>query len=151
GRKSVYPAVRRQQPRRRNLAAAETPKGAAVVRALRQSETMSASTLTVILRLHQHRGWVNSNLLTAASQLSDEQLRRSFEIGQGSVWKSLLHMYAAEYVWLGALMGEENPLLPGDLPGRLPGNQLGDVTIKTLADLQRDWNTLQGKWGKYLG
>jgi len=38
--------------------------------------------------------------LAAAKALSDDQLRREFQIGQGSIWKSLLHLYAAESVWL---------------------------------------------------
>ena len=59
----------------------------------------------LLQRLHQHRAWVNGNLLTAAAALSDEQLRSAFQIGQGSVWKSLLHLYAAENVWLEALLG----------------------------------------------
>ena len=76
----------------------------------------------LIQRLHQHRAWVNENLLVAASALSEEQRRRDFQIGQGSIWKSLLHLYAAEFVWLEALLGNDDPLLQGDLPGRIPGN-----------------------------
>ena len=70
----------------------------------------------VTQRLHYHRSWVNSNLLTAVSPPSDEQLRSQFQIGQGSIWKSLLHLYAAEYVWLETLLGKDDPLLQGDLP-----------------------------------
>src|SRR5262249_30664244 len=61
--------------------------------------------IELLQRLHQHRAWVNGNLLTAAATLSHEQLRSEFQIGQGSVWKSLVHLYAAEYVWLEALLG----------------------------------------------
>ena len=63
----------------------------------------------LLQRLHQHRAWVNGNLLTAAATLSDEQLRSPFQIGQGSIWKSLVHLYAAEYVWLEALLGQRRP------------------------------------------
>ncbi len=73
----------------------------------------------LIRRLHQHRAWVNRNLLAAAAELSDGQLRSPFPIGQGSVWKSLLHLHAAEYVWLEALLGNEAFVVPGDLPGKL--------------------------------
>ena len=61
----------------------------------------------LLQRLHQHRAWANGNLLTAAAKLSDEQLRSPFPIGQGSIWQSLLHLYAAEYVWLAALLGDD--------------------------------------------
>lgn len=107
--------------------------------------------IDLIHRLHQHRAWVNENLFTAASSLSDEQLHRSFSIGQGSIWKSLVHLYAAEYVWLSALRGDDHPLLPGDLPGSIPGNQLGEGRIATLTELSQKWSELERQWEQYLG
>jgi uncharacterized damage-inducible protein DinB len=104
----------------------------------------------LLQRLHQHRTWVNSNLLTAAATLSDEQLQASFPIGQGSVWKSLLHLYAAENVWLEALLGNEAFLVPGDLPGKIPGNQQGEGGITGLADLRLKWSSLEQRWVSYL-
>jgi uncharacterized damage-inducible protein DinB len=101
-------------------------------------------------RLHQHRAWVNSNLLTAARALSADQLRSPFEIGQGSIWKSLLHLYGAEYVWLEALLGNEAFLVPGDLPGKIPGNQLGEGTITSLDDLRQKWSSLEQRWIGYF-
>ena len=101
-------------------------------------------------RLHQHRAWVNGNLLTAAATLSHEQLRSEFQIGQGSVWKSLVHLYAAEYVWLEALLGDDDPLLPGDVPGQLPGNQQGEGGITGLDDVRQKWSFLERRWAGYL-
>ena len=106
--------------------------------------------ISLIQRLHQHRAWVNENLLAAASTLSYEQLRRSFLIGQGSIWKSLLHLYAAEFVWLEALLGNDNPLVQGDLPRRLPGNQLGEGGIASFDELRQKWTNLRERWDKYL-
>lgn len=108
------------------------------------------NTTKLIQRLHQHRAWVNENLLTAASALNDEQLRREFQIGQGSIWKSLLHLYAAEFVWLEALLGNHNSVVPGDLPGKIPGNQLGEGGIASLDDLRGKWAALQQQWDRYL-
>jgi uncharacterized damage-inducible protein DinB len=102
-------------------------------------------------RLHQHRAWVNGNLLTAATTLTDEELRSPFQIGQGSIWKSLVHLYAAEYVWLEALHGNEAFLVPGDLPGKIPGNQQGAGGIAGLDDLRQKWITLEQRWVGYLG
>ena len=104
----------------------------------------------LLKRLHQHRAWVNGNLLTAAATLSHEQLRSEFPIGQGSIWKSLLHLYAAEYVWLEALLGNEEFLVPGDVPGRLPGNQQGEGGVTDLADLRLKWSELEKRWTGYL-
>src|SRR4051794_18780160 len=93
------------------------------------SGELHMNAVELLQRLHQHRGWVNHNLLSAAAQLSDAQLRTPFPIGQESIWKSLLHMYAAEYVWLEALLGNEAALAQGDLPGKLPGNHQGEGAI----------------------
>jgi len=104
----------------------------------------------LVQRLHQHRAWVNGNLLTTAASLSDEQLRSPFQIGQGSIWKSLVHLYAAEFVWLEALLDNEDPLIQGDLPGKLPGNQQGDGGITNLDDLRSKWTALEQRWSGYL-
>ena len=102
--------------------------------------------IELLQRLHQHRAWVNGNLLTATATLSHEQLRSAFPIGQGSVWKSLVHLYAAEYVWLEALLGNEEFLVPGDVPGKLPGNQQGEGGVTDLADLRLKWSELEKRW-----
>ena len=104
----------------------------------------------LLKRLHQHRAWVNDNLLIAAAQLSEEKLRSPFPIGQGSIWKSLLHLYAAEYVWLEALLGNEEFLVSGDMPGKLPGNQQGEGGVTDLADLRLKWSELEKRWTGYL-
>ena len=106
--------------------------------------------LDLLQRLHQHRAWVNVNLMTAAATLSAEQLRSSYQIGQGSIWNSLTHLYAAEYVWLEALLGNEDSLVPGDVPGKLPGNQQGDGGITGLDDLRQKWCALDQRWSAYL-
>ena len=104
----------------------------------------------LLRRLHQHRAWVNANLLTAAAQLTDEHLRLPFQIGQGSIWKSLVHLYAAEYVWLEALLGDEYLLVQGDLPGENTSNQQGEGGITDLEDLRQKWSALQQRWVDYL-
>jgi uncharacterized damage-inducible protein DinB len=111
---------------------------------------MNMNAVQVLERLHQHRAWVNDNLLTAAAILSHEQLHLEFQMGQGSIWKSLLHLYAAEYVWLETLLGNEQFVVPGDLPGKLPGNQQGEGGVKDLADLQLKWSNLKKRWSEYL-
>lgn len=103
-----------------------------------------------ISRLHEHRRWVNQALLDSAEALSDKQLHQSFSIGQGSVWRSLVHLYAAEYVWLEALLGNESPVLPGDIAGALPGNQQGEGGIRSLEELKQKWNAQEQRWIDYL-
>jgi uncharacterized damage-inducible protein DinB len=106
--------------------------------------------IALIKRLHQHRAWVNENLLNAALRLSEAQLRQPFPIGQGSIWKSLLHLYAGEFVWLEALLGNDDRVVPGDLPRQIPGNQLGQDGFATLNELRREWARLEERWKRYL-
>ena len=111
---------------------------------------MPMNVVELLQRLHRHRAWVTRNLLAAAVTLSDERLRSPFQIGQGSIWKSLVHLYAAEYVWLEALLGNDDPLVQGDLPGKLPGNQQGEGGITGLDDLRQKWTALEQRWTGYL-
>jgi uncharacterized damage-inducible protein DinB len=106
--------------------------------------------IQLIRRLHQHRAWATSNLLTAVSKLTDEQRHRQFAIGQGSLWKSLVHMYGAEYVWLEGLKGNETAVLPGDLPGKIPGNQEGQGALTGMDDLKQKWSEQEKRWSDYL-
>ena len=106
--------------------------------------------LDLVRRLHEHRAWVNRNLLDAAEKLDEPSLRKPLAIGQGSVWKSLLHLHAAEYVWLEALQGNDAAIFPGDLPGQLPGNQQGAGALRSLAELREKWTALEARWQAYL-
>lgn len=109
---------------------------------------MNAAVL--IHRLHQHRMWVNHRLLEAVRPLTVDQLLRPFPIGQGSAWRTLTHLLAAEYIWLEALLGDESPVMPGDVPGRLPGNQEGEGAIRSLDELALNWRELDQRWHLYL-
>ena len=108
------------------------------------------TTVSIIHRLHHHRAWANEKLLEAAATLSSEQLRRQFDIGQGSVWQSLLHMYAAEYIWLETILDNDDALCPGDVRGQLAGNQLGEGGIRSLDELRNKWAALEARWQQYL-
>ena len=104
----------------------------------------------VVRRLHQHRMWVNARLLDAVRPLTEAQLRQPLPIGQGSIWKTLTHLLAAEYVWLEALLGNESPVMPGDVANQLPGNQQAEAAMASLPELERRWRTLGRRWQAYL-
>lgn len=104
----------------------------------------------VIRRLHEQRMWANQQIFEAVAGLTEDQLRTTFPIGQGSVWKTLTHLLAAEFVWLEALLGNESPLLPGDISGHLPGNQLGSDAVKDGEELKSRWSELDKRWNEYL-
>lgn len=88
--------------------------------------------------------------MIAAGQLNDDQRHASFAIGQGSIWKSLVHLYAAEYIWLETLLGDEDPTVPGDLPRMIPGNQQATGAITTFEELCEKWAVLDRRWSEYL-
>ena len=108
------------------------------------------TTHSTLHRLHHHRAWSNHQLLQSAAALSPDQLRQRFDIGQGSVWQSLLHMYAAEYIWLETILGNDDALCPGDVRGQLAGNQLGPDGIQSLDELRSRWSALEARWSEYL-
>ena len=58
----------------------------------------------------------------------------------------MVHLYAAEFVWLEALLGNEYPLIQGDLSG----NQQGEGGITSLDDLREKWIALEQRWSGYL-
>lgn len=104
----------------------------------------------LVRRMHEHRSWVNEKLLATSKELTQPQLTTTFRIGQGSIWKTLCHLYAAEYVWLEAILGNENPTAPGDEPGKLPGNQEGEDAIASLDELIERWQDLEVRWTEML-
>ncbi|MEW4489475.1 DinB family protein [Thalassoglobus sp. JC818] len=104
----------------------------------------------LLVRLHRHRMWSNRRILESTDSLTEHQLHELFAIGQGTVWKTLTHLQAAEYVWLEALLGNDSPVFPGDLPNQLPGNQKDVNPISSLSELKRRWNELDQRWNDYL-
>jgi len=106
--------------------------------------------LVIIRRLHEHRIWANRLLRKCTASLTDDQLHSQFEIGQGTVWRTLCHLYGAEYVWLATLEGNENPTMPGDRADGLPGNQKGEGAIQSFSELEQQWNELDQQWSGYI-
>ena len=53
-----------------------------------------------IRHLFDYTEWANGLALSAAAELSDENLRRDFRISHGSIFGTLLHMAGAEWLWL---------------------------------------------------
>jgi uncharacterized damage-inducible protein DinB len=53
-----------------------------------------------IAQLFAYTEWANALVLDAAEKLADEQLRADRQISHGSILGTLLHMAAAEWIWL---------------------------------------------------
>lgn len=70
----------------------------------------------LVLDVHRHSSWANSQLLAAAEKLPPEQLRTPIGEGAyGDFLETLLHMYDAQESWLSrATTGTSGPVLKID-------------------------------------
>jgi uncharacterized damage-inducible protein DinB len=90
--------------------------------------------IQILHRLHQYRAWCNRQLLHSCRPLSAEQLHAPFEIGQGSVWRSLVHLLAADSLWLDAFEGRPDSPVPCE------------ADFKDLQELADRWADLDRRW-----
>lgn len=61
-----------------------------------------------VIRLHlEYNAWARARLLEAAARLTAEELTRDFGTADGTVLATLIHIYAADDVWLGRVVGEK--------------------------------------------
>ncbi len=65
------------------------------------------SRLHTLRDLFTHFDWSGRRVLDASSKLPDEHLDREFQMGWGTLRKTLWHIYGAEHVWLQRLHGQE--------------------------------------------
>ena len=56
--------------------------------------------LVDVKHLFDYTEWANGLALNAARKLSEEDLRRDFNISHGSILGTLVHMAGAEWIWL---------------------------------------------------
>jgi uncharacterized damage-inducible protein DinB len=95
--------------------------------------------IQILRRLHQYRAWSNRQLLDACRSLSREQLDADFDIGQGSVWKSLVHLLAADSLWIDAFEGRPDSPVPCE------------ADFKDLEALANRWADIDNRWLNALG
>lgn len=94
--------------------------------------------IDVIRRLHGHRLWMRRRLLDATAELTSEQWLHAFDIGRGSLWSTVEHLYVAELVWITALEGTPDMPVQGNLPE-------ADLTA-----LHAAWQPVDQRWSTYL-
>jgi uncharacterized damage-inducible protein DinB len=97
---------------------------------------MPVSVDTLRLQL-DYSGWASQRLLDAAAKLSHEELTRDFKTADKSVLDTLVHVYAADRIWLTRVLGEQRATFidPED----------HDLTL-----LQTEWPALQQRWKLWL-
>ena len=87
--------------------------------------------LVDVKHLFDYTEWANGLALDAATRLSDEDLRRDFNISHRSILGTLVHMAGAEWVWLERWHG------------RSPA---GVEAWSNWTDSCPDLTTLDGRW-----
>ncbi|MFL6414640.1 MAG: DinB family protein [Bryobacteraceae bacterium] len=90
--------------------------------------------------LHQHWDyniWATNRLLTAAEQLSPEELTRDFKTADNSVLETLGHVFWSETIWLGRFKRVSAP--------RRPAKGAHDLDY-----YRQHWPLLHEEWRTYL-
>ena len=90
------------------------------------------------LRLHiDYTAWATQRLLDDAAKLSPDELTRDFKTADKSVLDTLVHIYAADRIWLARVRGEQRATFvdPED----------HDLTL-----LQSEWPALLERWKLWL-
>lgn len=70
--------------------------------------------LETIQTLLRHGDWANDRLLTFSADLPDAGLDRPFDMGVGSLRRTLLHIHAGEHVWLQRWQGRTETPWPDE-------------------------------------
>jgi uncharacterized damage-inducible protein DinB len=87
-----------------------------------------------VLRTHiSYTAWASRMLVEAAAGLSREELTRDFGTADKSALGTLVHIFAADRIWLARLSGES------------PHTYATDADYD-LAVLQDDWPALHARW-----
>ncbi len=72
---------------------------------------MNLESIRTFLR---YNDWADGQLLAVAAPLVDEQLDRPFEMGRGTLRKTLLHIVDGEHVWVQRWKGQTETLWPNE-------------------------------------
>jgi uncharacterized damage-inducible protein DinB len=90
------------------------------------------------LRLHlDYSAWATQRLMDAAAKLSEEELTRDFKTADKTVLDTLVHIYAADRIWLARVLGEQRATFV-------------DPEDRDLTLLQTEWPALHQRWKLWL-
>jgi len=97
---------------------------------------MPVSVDTLRLQL-DYSAWATQRLLDAAAKLSPEELARDFKTADKCVLDTLVHIYAADRIWLTRVLGETRATFV-------------DPEDRDLTVLQNEWPALNQRWKLWL-
>lgn len=91
------------------------------------------------LRLHlDYTAWASRRLVDCAARLSPEELTRDFNTSDKTVLDTLVHIFAADRIWLARVQGNS------------PATFI-DPEDRKLSILEKDWPALQLRWKEWTG
>lgn len=97
---------------------------------------MSVSVDTLRTQL-DYSTWASQRLMDAATKLSPEELTRDFKTADKTVLDTLVHVFAADRIWLARVRGESRPTFV-------------DPADRDLTLLQTEWPALHERWRVWL-
>ncbi|MBZ5577083.1 MAG: DinB family protein [Acidobacteriia bacterium] len=80
-----------------------------------------------------YSAWASQRLVGAASRLTPDELNRDFQTADRHVLGTLVHVYAADRIWLARVTGAPSPAFTTDADYHFPV-------------LQNDWPALHQRW-----
>jgi uncharacterized damage-inducible protein DinB len=90
------------------------------------------------LRLHiDYTAWASGRLLEAATALTAEELTRDFKSADKTLLDTLVHVFAADRIWLSRLRGAQRATFL-------------DPEDRQLSALQREWPALLDNWKRHV-
>src|SRR3984885_852613 len=90
------------------------------------------------LRLQlDYSAWATQRLMDAAARLSEEELTRDFKTADKTVLDTLVHIYAADRIWLSRVTAEARATFV-------------DPADRDLTLLQTEWPALHQRWRLWL-
>jgi uncharacterized damage-inducible protein DinB len=97
------------------------------------------NTLTLVREMHQWLRWCTGRSSAAARELTQDELNRPFEMGLGSVYGTMLHLYGAERLWI--------HVLEGTADGKVLATR---DELPTLDAIVKAWPAVHAQWDRYL-
>ncbi len=89
------------------------------------------------LRLQlDYSAWASQRLLDASAQLSADELTRDFQTADKTVLDTLVHVFAADRIWLARVQGQQR--------------SFRDPEDRDLTVLQTEWPALHERWKLWL-
>ncbi len=97
------------------------------------------STLIELVRtLYRYNEWANARIVAATGRLSPEQLSAPGDTGHGSVHETLVHIMAAQWIWLARWNGTS----PASMPSA--------AEFPDLTSLRRRWEQIESDTRRFV-